>query len=110
MRGCCGVRVTRCRRRGRWGRCTTSLTSSTPRRANSCDSGDQPYDIFGAVFDELRAQPTVLVVDDLHWADQGTIDLYRFLLRRARQTPLLMIGIARDDEVERHASAAGAAR
>ena len=63
------------------------------------DSGDQPYDIFGAVFDELRAQPTVLVVDDLHWADQGTIDLYRFLLRRARQTPLLMIGIARDDEV-----------
>ncbi|WP_067829883.1 ATP-binding protein [Nocardia inohanensis] len=61
--------------------------------------GDQSYDIFTAVFDALRAQPSVLVVDDLHWADQGTIDLFRFLLRRISRTDLLLIGIARDDEV-----------
>lgn len=62
-------------------------------------NSDQPYDIFAAVFDELKTQPSILVLDDLHWADQGTIDLFRFLLRRAPQSHLLTIGIARDDEV-----------
>ena len=36
---------------------------------------DQPYDIFVSVFGELRRQPSILVLDDLQWADQGTIDL-----------------------------------
>lgn len=62
-------------------------------------NGDQSYDIFAAVFDNLRTAPSVLIVDDLHWADQGTIDLFRFLLRRVSHTRLLLIGIARDDEV-----------
>ena len=62
-------------------------------------TGQQPFDIFAAVFDELRAAPSILVLDDLQWADQGTIDLLRFLLRRARSEPLLAIGILRDDEV-----------
>jgi DNA-binding CsgD family transcriptional regulator/tetratricopeptide (TPR) repeat protein len=63
------------------------------------DNSDLPYDIFAALFDELRAEPLILVLDDLHWADQGTIDLFRFLLRRAPQTQLLAIGITRDDEL-----------
>lgn len=59
----------------------------------------QPYDIFVSVYDELRSPPSVLVLDDLQWADQGTLDLCRFLLRRAAQSSLLTIGIMRDDEV-----------
>ncbi|CAN5458199.1 AAA family ATPase [soil metagenome] len=62
-------------------------------------NGEQPYDIFASVFADLKTRPSILVLDDLHWADQGTIDLLRFLLRRARNTQLLTIGIARDDEV-----------
>jgi DNA-binding CsgD family transcriptional regulator/tetratricopeptide (TPR) repeat protein len=62
-------------------------------------NSEQPVGIFSAVFDELNAEPTILVIDDLHWADQATVDLFRFMLRRTRRAPLLIIGIARDDEV-----------
>ena len=62
-------------------------------------ASEQPYDIFVSVFDELRSRPSILVLDDLQWADQGTLDLCRFLLRRAGQSPLLTVGILRDDEV-----------
>jgi DNA-binding CsgD family transcriptional regulator len=60
---------------------------------------DQHFDIFASVYDDLRTAPTVLVLDDLHWADQGTIDLLRFVLRRVPQTRSLIIGMVRDDEV-----------
>jgi DNA-binding CsgD family transcriptional regulator len=60
---------------------------------------DQPHEIFAAVFERLRAEPTILVVDDLHWADQGTIDLLRFLLRRLRSCRSLLIGTVRDAEI-----------
>src|SRR6186997_3311388 len=63
------------------------------------EQSDQPYDIFAAVYDDLRTAPSVLVLDDLHWADQGTIDLLRFVLRRVAQTRSLAVGIVRDDEV-----------
>jgi len=59
----------------------------------------QPHEIFTAVFEHLRVTPSVLIVDDLHWADQGTIDLLRFLLRRIRVTSSLVLGAMREDEV-----------
>ena len=62
-------------------------------------SASQPHEIFTAVFEHLRLHPSVLIVDDLHWADQGTIDLLRFLLRRIRITSSLVVGAMRDDEV-----------
>ena len=61
--------------------------------------GEHPYQIYAAVFEELKAHPTVLVIDDLHWADQATVDLLRVVLRRIRQTTSLVIGIVRDDEI-----------
>ncbi len=60
---------------------------------------DHSYEIFDAVYDDLRTAPSVLVLDDLQWADQGTIDLLRFVLRRVGQTRSLVVGILRDEEV-----------
>ena len=42
--------------------------------------------------------PVVLVVEDLHWADQSTRDLLVFLVRNLRRERLLLIATYRDDE------------
>jgi len=49
-----------------------------------------------ALIDELCAlAPTVLVVDDLQWADEATVALWRRLARSVRQLPLLLVGVMR---------------
>ena len=54
------------------------------------------HEIFAAVLEALRETPRVLVVEDLHWADEATTDLVRFLARRIDALPLLMIVSCRD--------------
>ena len=60
---------------------------------------NHPYEIHAAVFEELATQPLVLFIDDLHWADQATVDLLRFVLRRIRRTHSLAVLAVRDDEI-----------
>lgn len=62
-------------------------------------AADHPHEIFTAVFEDLSAQPSILVIDDLHWADQAVVDLLRFVLRRIKRTHSLVIGTVRDDEI-----------
>jgi DNA-binding CsgD family transcriptional regulator len=63
------------------------------------EGAGQAHQIYASVFNDLRVRPRVLVVDDLHWADQGTIDLLRFLLRRIGTTNALVVGTVRPDEI-----------
>jgi len=44
-------------------------------------------------------RPTVVVFEDLHWADQATLDLILFLSRRLTSVPALVVATYRDDEV-----------
>ena len=49
-----------------------------------------------ALVDELcAARPTVLVVDDLQWADQPSLGLWERLARSVRHRPLLLVGTMR---------------
>jgi class 3 adenylate cyclase len=43
----------------------------------------------------------VLVLDDLHWADKGTLTLLRHVARIASRHPVLVIGAYRDVDVDR---------
>jgi class 3 adenylate cyclase/tetratricopeptide (TPR) repeat protein len=45
--------------------------------------------------------PVVLVLDDLHWADQGTVAMLRHVARAARRGRLLVVGAYRDVELDR---------
>ncbi len=55
--------------------------------------------IFAAVRDVLGAATHVLVLEDVHWADDATLDLLRYLGRRAAGTRSLTIATYRDDEI-----------
>jgi predicted ATPase/class 3 adenylate cyclase len=44
-----------------------------------------------------REGPCVLVFEDLHWADSGTLDLLEVLASRIRDVPLMLLALARPD-------------
>ena len=48
-----------------------------------------------------RSQPTVLILDDLHWADRSSLLLLEFLVQEIETSPLLLLGTYRDLQVSR---------
>jgi len=46
-------------------------------------------------------QPTVLVFEDIHWADDGMLDLLEVLASRVRDVPLFLLAPARPELLER---------
>jgi DNA-binding CsgD family transcriptional regulator/tetratricopeptide (TPR) repeat protein len=55
-------------------------------------------ELFGAVLDALKQEPTIVVVEDIHWADGVTRDFLLYLGRRLGTLPVLAIVSYRDDE------------
>ena len=49
----------------------------------------------------LRARPPdIVVLEDLHWADEATLDVLRLLARRIEALPALVLVTYRDDELD----------
>jgi DNA-binding CsgD family transcriptional regulator/tetratricopeptide (TPR) repeat protein len=70
--------------------------------AERVGGGAKPHDVALSLMDELRAgAPTVLVLEDLHWADEATLDVVRLLARRVETVPALVLATYRDDELDR---------
>lgn len=64
--------------------------------------GARPYEVAGALLGELRTgAPLVLVMEDLHWADEATLDVMRLLGRRVATVPALVVASFREDELDR---------
>lgn len=57
--------------------------------------------IFSAFLDALRQSPltTIAVVEDVHWADEATLDLIKYIGRRIQDAQALLVITFRDDEV-----------
>ena len=60
---------------------------------------DEPRRVASRLLEELR-RPTALVLEDVHWADQASLDVLRVLGRRIDGTPSLVLATYRDDEVD----------
>ena len=96
-----------------WGGCDGLLT---PRRLGPlfdiaaqagghlwelCGHGAAQDELFGAFLAELDSPGavTVAVIEDVHWADEATVDLLRFAGPRLGRVKALVLVTYRDDEV-----------
>ena len=83
----------------------------------SAPSDDDPQRMREALFSAARAvveaislrRPLVLAIDDIHWADEGMLDLIDHLARWVRG-PLLLVCLARDELLERRPGWGGGRR
>ena len=77
------------------------MADAVPGLAPALEAGDREA-VFDRLLDVIRrpgAPVTLLVLEDLHWADEPTLDLLRVLGRRVGDLRALVIATFRDDEV-----------
>jgi predicted ATPase len=65
--------------------------------ASDIEVGRHPRQVAVSLLDELR-RPAVLVLEDVHWADEATLDVLRVVGRRVAATPSLAVVTYREDE------------
>ena len=82
------------------------IADAGSRLAELVEMGASPSDVFAALRDELvgdpLGEPTVVVVEDLNWADEATLDVIRLLARRIGSLPALVVVTLRSDLARRH--------
>lgn len=75
----------------------------TPYGPTGLGAEQERFRLFEAISSLLayaaHLRPLVLVLDDLHWADQPSLQLLRHLARSAKDAPMLILGTYRPVEV-----------
>jgi ATP/maltotriose-dependent transcriptional regulator MalT len=65
------------------------------------ERGGRQHEVLSALSSEVaEVSPTVLVLEDLHWADEATLDVLRLLGRRLHGFRALVVATYRDDELD----------
>jgi predicted ATPase len=72
-----------------------------------CEVGEKSMEItkrselFSMFIHELETQngPTLIVIEDIHWADEATLDFIKFFVRRITRLRCLLLLTYRDDEI-----------
>ena len=81
----------------------TSAADSGTGLADQADANAARLQFFDAVARFLermaRIAPTLIVLDDLQWADESTLALLEFVVRPYRPVPLVVVGAYRHDEL-----------
>ncbi|HXZ77766.1 MAG TPA: AAA family ATPase [Streptosporangiaceae bacterium] len=65
------------------------------------DAGMSRLRLFQKVRDVLSESPMLLVLEDVHWADETTLDILRFLGRRLAGAELMILATFRSEELSR---------
>ena len=96
-----------------WGACDALITPRPlgpihdmaelldPRVAACLKAPGEPSELYKALLGALEqmSKPTLLVFEDIHWADHATLDLVKFLGRRITFMNVVLLASFRDDEV-----------
>ncbi len=70
--------------------------------ADVVEEVSKPQAVAAALIRELGSrEQTILVLEDLHWADEATLDVIALLGRRIDAIPALVVLTYRDDELDR---------
>jgi DNA-binding CsgD family transcriptional regulator/tetratricopeptide (TPR) repeat protein len=56
-------------------------------------------ELFRAILAALTEQPTIVLIEDLHWVDDATADFLLYVGRRLDSVPAMLIATYRDDEI-----------
>jgi tetratricopeptide (TPR) repeat protein len=89
------------------GRIVPALAARIPDLppSKATDSDSERYLLFAAVVGLLSLasehQPLVLVLDDLQWADAGSLELFRHVIASDQPMAVLVLGTYRDTELSR---------
>jgi DNA-binding winged helix-turn-helix (wHTH) protein len=70
------------------------------RLAEAVSGGADPEQVFAVLPDVLAEAATVLVIEDLHWADDATLDVMRFLARRIPTLPTVLVATYREEDLD----------
>ena len=75
--------------------------SVSPALEEALAAQASPHEIHRLLLDELALppRPTLLVLEDVHWADEATLDVITLLARRIGSLPVLLLLTCRDSEV-----------
>ena len=65
------------------------------------DPWGAPHDVIEGLVTLAAARTALVVVEDVHWADEGTLDVLRLLARKIETTPCLVVATYRDDQLAR---------
>ena len=97
-----------------WGACDALFTprplgpfldiaeSTGGELADAVESGAGTFELAAALRGELQKRsPTILVLEDAHWADDATLDLLRLLARRVTSLPAALLVSYRRTELSR---------
>jgi tetratricopeptide (TPR) repeat protein len=67
------------------------------------EQGTSAGELIAAFARELRRRPAIVVLEDLHWAEEATLDVLRLLARRIEALPALVVATYRDELGRDHA-------
>jgi predicted ATPase len=70
------------------------LAAALQQRADSLEAARVLLDSLVRLKD-----PSIFVIEDVHWADEATLDVLKYVGRRIRQTRTLLLLTYRDDEI-----------
>ena len=70
--------------------------------AEAVESGAATFEVASVLMSELRRRPpTILVLEDAHWADDATLDCLRLVARRVKSLPAALVVSYRNTELSR---------